>query len=199
MNAPVRPILLAQADTAVPRPAPQTPPATVATTVQLPVPREAPQIVVSPETAGGLGLIVSTLVGGIMYLRRRANRDGLRITEDRTEGTLLKTTLTERNQAAADAREAWLRSSSDARLIGQLTAENEYLKRELQDARDTVTKIRASVQAVGRGVDTVQKNLELTMNNVRSGNTDFGALATVHAPLFPPAAITPAIPPKDPP
>lgn len=203
MRPELRPILIAQATpSASDRTAPTTPaapPRTEAITLQpLPLPREAPQISVSTETAGGLGVIVSALVGGIMYMRRRASRDGVRIVEDRTEGTLLKTTLTERNQATADAREAWLRSSADAREIGRLTAENEYLKRELQDARDTITKIRMSVQAVGRNVDTVQKNLDLTFENVRTGQTDFGPLATVHAPLFPLPPATPVpLNPKD--
>jgi hypothetical protein len=162
-----RPLTLAQAQTAEPRPPTLAPATTQAITLQpLPLPKEAPQIAVNAETAGGLGLIVSTLVGGIMWLRKRHSRDGVALQEDRNNTEILKTSLSERNQMAADMREAILRTAGDARVIGQLTAENDYLKRELAEARATITEIRNSVQIVGKKVDAFQGALVQTARNV---------------------------------
>lgn len=166
MNEP-RPLTLAQAQASDPRPPAVAPALTQAMTLQpLPMPKEAPQIAVNGETAGGLMLIVSTLAGGIMWMRTRHSKTGVALQEDVNNKDLLKTSLSERNQMAADMREAILRTAGDARLIGQLTAENEYLKRELVEARATIAEIRNSVKAVGQKVDAFQGALKQTERNV---------------------------------
>lgn len=162
-----RPLTLAQAQVSDPRPPSVAPATTQAMTLQpLPLPKEAPQIAVNAETAGGLGLIVSTLVGGIMWLRQRHSKNGVALQEDRNNTEILRTSLSERNQMAKDLHEAVMRTAVDARQLGQLTAENDYLKRELVEARATITEIRNSVKAVGQKVDAFQGALKQTERNV---------------------------------
>jgi hypothetical protein len=114
---------------------------------------------VNGETAGWLGFFVSALVGVILHLRRKTSRDGVEILKDRTEGALLKTALEERDNAMRMANEAWAKANSDAGTIGQLKAENEYLKRELVDARAQISAVRRGVQEVGKQVDVTENNL----------------------------------------
>jgi predicted nucleic acid-binding Zn-ribbon protein len=67
------------------------------------------------------------------------------------------------------SNEAWAKANADAGRIGQLTAENEYLKRELSDARAQITEIRQGVQQIGRKVDATQSSLATVERRV--GNT----------------------------
>lgn len=136
-------------------------------TVQQPTVPPAPPV--TGETAGWLGGSVMTLVGLILYLRRKTSRDGVELIKDRTEGALLKTALEERDNAMRMANEAWAKANADAGRIGQLTAENEYLKRELSDARAQITEIRQGVQQIGRKVDATQSSLATVERRV--GNT----------------------------
>lgn len=125
---------------------------------------------VNGETAGWLGMAVATLVSGVLWLRRRTSRDGVELIKDRTEGKLLQTAIDERDKAMAQARDAWSQRTADAGALGQLRAENEYLKRELAAAQQLVTDIRRGVQEVGRKVDETQSNLQAVER--RTGKTD---------------------------
>lgn len=118
-----------------------------------------PTLPISGETAGILGGGVMALVGAILWLRRRTSRDGVELIKDRTEGQLLNTLREERNEMMKTAQVAWSRATADAGTIAQLRAENEYLKRELTDARHQVAAIRQGVQEVGRQVDAAQSTL----------------------------------------
>lgn len=125
---------------------------------------------VNGETAGWLAGGVATLVSGVLWLRRRTSRDGVELIKDRTEGRLLQTAIEERDKAMEQAREAWGQRTTDAGQLGQLRAENEYLKRELATAQQQITDIRAGVMAVGRNVDETKSRLEEVER--RTGKTD---------------------------
>lgn len=129
-----------------------------------------PAFPVSGETAGVLGGGVMALVGAILWLRRKTSRDGVELIKDRTEGKLLQTALEERDKAMAQAREAWSHRTTDAGTIGQLTAENDYLKRELDAARLQITEIRRGVMDIGKKVDTAQAGLVAVERKVGATN-----------------------------
>lgn len=76
---------------------------------------------------GGVMTAIFTLIGGLMWLRRRYSQDGLAVKKETTEGNLLEIVIKERNAAMDDAREAWARRAADAELIGKLSAEVEAL------------------------------------------------------------------------
>lgn len=144
---------------------------TTATTSQPPPPAPTPVLPVNGETAGWLGVVLSGFVYWILHMRRKTSRDNVELLKDRTEGALLKTALQERDKAMADAREAWSKANADAGTIGQLRAENEYLKRELSDARALIAEIRHGVQQVGRKVDVAQSNLTTVEKRVGSSGS----------------------------
>lgn len=129
---------------------------------------------VTGETAGILGVGVSMVVGAILYLRRKTSRDGLEIFKDRTEGAMMKTIIEERDKAIAEAREAWAIVNANAREMGELTAENSYMKRELAEAREYITSIRRGVQDVGVKVDAMKSGLEKVEKKV--GDSGFPPL-----------------------
>ena len=128
-----------------------------------------PAFPVTPETAGGIGFTVASVIGALLYLRQRTSRVSLGVQQDRTEGKMLQSALDRAAAAEADAREAWAKANSDAGTIGQLRAENDYLKRELAAAQGQITIIRQGVQDVGRNVDKVQGALKKTGDNLDSG------------------------------
>lgn len=134
-------------------------------------PRDIPALPVTPETVGFMGSGIIGMILTILFLRRKTSRDKLEILKDGTEGLMLKTALEEKDKAMADARQAWSSKTDDARLIGQLTAENDYLKRELKVALEQLAEIRKGVQAVGQKVDRTKTDLDTASRNVSSGFT----------------------------
>lgn len=136
--------------------------ATTATIVQ---PDTSPYPV-STEQVGGIGFFVFSAIGAVLYLRRRLTKDKLESLKDRTEGLMLNDARTDRDKAMGDARQAWDRLNSMQQEHGRLIAENEYLRRELADAREQVTQIRQSVQQVGRKVDTAESSLKTAERRV---------------------------------
>lgn len=140
---------------------------TTATVQQLVNP--SPAFPIAPETAGGIGFTIASAIAGVLYLRARTSRVSLGVQQDRAEGKMLQAALDRATAAEADAREAWSKANADATRIGQLTAENEYLKRELLEAKNTIEQIQQGVRAVGKNVDMVKKNLSTAERNVDSG------------------------------
>lgn len=105
--------------------------------------------------AGGLMTIVFTLIGAVLWLRRRISRDSLEVKRDRGEGNLLEIVIGERNNAMADARDAWAHRAKDAERIGQLTAEVHMLRiltdrqeSEISSLRQEVREMRAEINAM---------------------------------------------------
>lgn len=125
---------------------------------------------VSKEAVGGIGFFVASAIGAVLYLRRRLPKDKLEALKDRTEGLMLNEARAERDKAIADSRDAWSQLNAMQYKQGALTAENEYLKRELNDARALVTEIRQGVQQVGRRVDATESNLKAVERRVGSTN-----------------------------
>lgn len=125
---------------------------------------------VNGQTAGWLTAAIAGLVSGVFWLRRKTSRDGVELIKDRTEGKLLQTTIEERNKAMAEAREAWSQLNSMQYAQGGLAAENEYLKRELDAARQQITEIRRGVMDIGRKVDTAQAGLVAVERKVGTTN-----------------------------
>ena len=144
-------------------------PKEVSTTVAQQLVNPAPAFPVTPETAGGIGFTIASVIGAVLYLRQRTSRVSLGVQQDRTEGKMLQSALDRAAAAEADAREAWAKANADAGTIGQLRAENDYLKRELAAAQGQITLIRQGVQDVGRNVDKVQGALKKTGDNLDSG------------------------------
>lgn len=141
-------------------------PATTAVTVQ---PDTSPYPV-SGEQIGGIGFFVASAIGAVLYLRRRLPKDKLEALKDRTEGLMLNEARAERDKAMADAREAWSQLNAMQFKQGGLTAENEYLKRELDAARQLVTEIRRGVMDVGKKVDSAQAGLVAVERKVGATN-----------------------------
>lgn len=125
-----------------------------------------PALPVNGETATVVGSGVVGLIFSILFLRRKTSRDKLEILKDGTEGLMLRTAIDERAKAMQDARDAWSEKTSDARIIGQITAENEYLKRELAAAQEQIARIRRGVQVIGHNVDRVEEGLSKASNNL---------------------------------
>lgn len=91
---------------------------------------------------GGLGAAFFGLVGGLMWLQRKMSQDKLDNTRDSSEVLLLKTIISERNEAIDRADKAWAQRAEDARLIGQLSSEVESLGRINQKTNDEVKLLR---------------------------------------------------------
>jgi hypothetical protein len=75
---------------------------------------------------------VTAAVGGVAVMRRRLSRDRTEITKDRVESEFLKVLLKERDEALANAREAWQARHVDAESIARLTAQNVYQQAEIE-------------------------------------------------------------------
>lgn len=142
---------------------------TTATVQQLVNP--PPAFPVTPETAGGIGFTVASVIGALLYLRQRTSRVSLGVQQDRTEGAMLERALSRAQAAEADAREAWSRTNADATLIGQLRAENEYLKRELVEARAQITEVRRGFEGLGKKVDAAENSLSSAEKKIGESST----------------------------
>lgn len=139
--------------------------ATTATVVQ---PDTSPYPV-NGEQLGGIGGFVLTALGVILWLRRKLPKDTLAAHKDRTEGLMLNEARAERDKALADARDAWSQLNAMQYKQGALSAEVDYLKRELDAARELVSEIRRGVQQVGQKVDVAESNLKTVEK--RNGNS----------------------------
>jgi hypothetical protein len=109
---------------------------------------------------GGVMTALFTLIGGLMWLRRRLSHDRLEVKKDSAEINLLEIVIKERNNAMEDAKEAWAKRASDAELIGKLSAQveatntevrllhqlNEAQVRELAALRNDIAALRSQLK-----------------------------------------------------
>lgn len=72
------------------------------------------------------------LVGTVALLRRRLSRDSTEMTKDRAESTIVELLLKERDEAIADARDAWAARAANTEAIARLTAQNAHQAMEIQ-------------------------------------------------------------------
>lgn len=70
--------------------------------------------------------------GGAIALRRRLSRDRTEMTKDRVESEFVVLLLKERDEALANAREAWRVRQVDAESIARLTSQNLYQQQEIE-------------------------------------------------------------------
>ncbi len=106
----------------------------------------------SPSGGGVIGLAL-TVVGAILYLRRKISRDGLEVAKDSAENKMLKTAISERDKAMATANEAWRSRAEDAKLIGKLSSDvvhlsqsNETMAHELTALRQEIRDLRETIK-----------------------------------------------------
>lgn len=128
---------------------------------------------------GGIVAAVFAIVHGFMWLRRRYSRDSLELRRDSEEGGLLGTIIHERNEAMADAKEAWARRAADAELIGKLSAQVEALEKLNHKTNNEVHLLRllndrlqndmAEMRIeVGRMKDQIEKCATCPLRKVRN-------------------------------
>lgn len=116
---------------------------------------DAPQFPVavpSGELAGSIFLAAATVVGGILWFRRKVSRDSTELIKDSSEGKLVKILMDERDTKAAEAKEAWALYNEMVKEHGLLKARNEYLDRE-------VTRLTNELGAVNAKLDEVRQDL----------------------------------------
>ena len=109
-----------------------------------------------------------TIIGTILWLRRRVSRDNTEVAKDKGEKQLVERLITERDLAAADAREAWKQRNADAQSIARLEARLLAMEEKIQDLnRDLKLKDREI-----KGLRRVIK--ETNPEAAKLWSTDFG-------------------------
>lgn len=112
------------------------------------VPSVIPTISVAGESAMGITGVFGAVVMGILYLRRKASRDGTEIIKDRTEGKLLEALMSERDRARASEREAWTKVNELSVVNARLESQNEYQKEEIERLRELVEQLQVQFDEV---------------------------------------------------
>lgn len=69
----------------------------------------------------------TSIVAGLIWLRRFLSREKVDLTKDLAEGHLIKTLQSERDKAMETAQQAWAVRTEDAKQIGTLMAKVEHL------------------------------------------------------------------------
>lgn len=129
--------------------------------------------IVGGELAGSVIAVAVTVVGGLMWFRRKSSRDSVEIVKDRTEGRLLEKLMDDRDAKAADAKEAWAAHNELVKRNGFLEAENVHLKREVDRLMSELTRLQAEV-------DKVRADIWELRGGKKRGGPESG-----HAPLSP--------------
>lgn len=80
--------------------------------------------------------------GGAALLRRRLSRDKTEMTKDRVESEFFTLLLKERDEALANAREAWRVRQVDAESIARLTSQNIYQQQEIERLKQEFASFR---------------------------------------------------------
>jgi len=131
--------------------------------------------------AAYVGTGVTALVVAALKLRTFLSRNSVNLTADNYLRESLEQSKVdadvarrERDQAKSEVREAWTAANANAVELGQLRAENAYLRKQLADQSEAIAAIRRGVQHVGQQVDTVQSRLEETTKVTNSGIAPLG-------------------------
>lgn len=96
----------------------------------------------------GITGLFGAVVMGILYLRRKASRDGTEIIKDRTEGKLLESLMVERDSARQSEREAWTQVNALSVANARLEATNQYQKEEIDRLRELVDQLQVQFDEV---------------------------------------------------
>ncbi len=129
------------------------------------VPSMIPGVSGTAEQAGGVALTLAAVVGFILHFRRKASRDGVELTKDRTEGKLIEdmmkdreAILKDRDGARESERAAWVAHNQVSVENARLKAENEYQQREIarltkamEDLQKQFDEIKLRLQQLSRG------------------------------------------------
>lgn len=129
------------------------------------VPSMIPGISGSTEQAGGVAAVLTVVVGVILHFRRKASRDGVELTKDRTEGKLIEdmmkdreAILKDRDNARDSERTAWVEHNKVSVENARLKAENEYQQREIarltkamEDLQKQFDEIKLRLQQLSKG------------------------------------------------
>lgn len=103
------------------------------------------QIPYGPYVGGAMGMVLS-VVGAILYVRRRLSRDNTAIAHEQSERNMLNKMSAERDRAMSAAEEAWRTRAEDAKLIGQLTGEVKHLTEANQNLIQDVESLRKDIK-----------------------------------------------------
>ena len=76
---------------------------------------------------GGVITTIMSLLGGILWIRKRISKDNLEVAKDDAERQLLIAAIKEKDKALAAAEEAWSSRTRDAKLIGVLSSDVSHL------------------------------------------------------------------------
>lgn len=100
-----------------------------------------------PDATAGSSIVtaVVSILGAILWLRRRLSRDNLEVSKDSAEKNLLVTAIAERDKAIASAEEAWESRTKDAELIGKLSSDVEHLSAINKNLLEEVERLRAEI------------------------------------------------------
>lgn len=97
------------------------------------------------QTIAAWGAAGAGGIGTLALLRRRLSRDRTEVTKDAAEAEFVQLLLDERNRAITDGRAARAAHEENVRLIARLTAQNEYLSREVVRQREELGAFRRMV------------------------------------------------------
>lgn len=111
---------------------------------------------IPPEISGpiyGLVGVVLTAAGVYAGVRRKLSRDGVEVTKDRVEESLIKNLRdaldianAERDKADARAAEAWKGKTEDREKIAQLTAEVKHLNETNEKLTEQMKKMEGKLE-----------------------------------------------------
>lgn len=117
---------------------------------------------------GGLMTGVFTLIGGLMWLRRKFSQSGLEVKKDIAEGHLLEIVMRERNSAMEEAREAWAKRAMDAELIGKLSAQVEALNQLNHKTNNEVHLLRLLNEKQTKELEELRRSITLIREQLDS-------------------------------
>jgi len=113
----------------------------------------------APEGTGVTG-IVAAIIGIVLWLRRRVSRDGLEMSKDSAETTLILTLQAERDKAMDAAERAWSTRTEDAKLIGKLSSEVESLTRINMEMREQMREMKMELHAMHQQINELHRTLQ---------------------------------------
>lgn len=125
------------------------------------------------ELGGGVLAAAVTMVGMVMYFRRKVSRDNTEIIQDRATGKFTQQLMDELAASRENAKEAWGKFNELNAEVGQLRAEKIYLSKE-------VDRLTAELTSVQSKLDVVREDLWKLR---KAATTRKEAIDSGHAPL----------------